>query len=263
MLRLFRWLLRIVTGLMILGLAGIFLLYWFFSRSVPDYDETLAVAGISGPVEIVRDNATVPHIFGPSDRDVYFGLGFAHAQDRLWQMTMLRRTAQGRLSELFGQRTVKTDDLIRRFDLYALAARSFAAQDDYTRTALTAYADGVNAWLAEVNKGARGRGAPEFWLFEPAIAPWQPADSLSIGKLMALRLSDHLSNEVLRAQADQMLSDDRLLDLLPDTPGSGTAALPDYASLFNAPFDTGLWRRVQRMGRRTRARRGRGHAVGQ
>ena len=237
MARLFRWLLRIVTGLLVLTLAVTFLLYWFFSRSVPDYGETLSVRGISGEVEIVRDNASVPHIFGPSDEDVYFGLGLAHAQDRLWQMTLMRRTAQGRLSELFGTRTVKVDELLRRFDFYALSVKSVAAQDAYTQAALGAYAAGVNAWLEQVNAGARGRGAPEFWLFEPAIAPWQPADSIAIGKLMALQLSSHLESEVLRARADQMLSDERLRDLLHDYPGAGIAALPDYAGLFDADGD--------------------------
>ncbi len=237
MVRLFRWLLRLVTGLLALLLLMSFLLYWFFSRSIPDYSETLQVAGITGPVEIVRDNANVPHIFGETDEDVYFGLGLAHAQDRLWQMTMLRRTAQGRLSELFGARTVRVDELLRRFDFYAQAVASFRHQDEYTKAALTAYAAGVNAWLAEVNSGARGRGAPEFWLFEPAIAPWQPADSLVIGKLLALQLSGHLAADVLRARVSQMLPDERLSDILPDAPGSAVAALPEYASLFDAPFD--------------------------
>ncbi len=238
MLRLFRWLLRIVTGILVLVLLAAVVLYWFFSRSIPEYSGTLTVAGISAPVEIVRDNADVPHIFGATDEDVYFGLGLAHAQDRLWQMTMLRRTAQGRLSEIFGARTAKIDELLRRFDLYALSVKSLEAQDDYTRTALAAYARGVNAWLDEVNTGARGRGAPEFWIFEPSIAPWQPADSIVIGKLMALQLSGHLQTEVLRARVSQMLPDERLADILPDTPGPGVAALPEYASLFDAPLPT-------------------------
>ncbi len=236
MLRLFRWLVRIISGSVLLGLIGILLLYWFFSRSVPDYSETLSVAGLDGPVEIVRDNAGVPHIFGQSDHDVYFGLGLAHAQDRLWQMLMMRRTAQGRLSEIFGPRTVRTDELLRRYELYPLAVRSVEVQNPYTRDSLQAYADGVNAWLAEVNEGARGRGAPEFWLFEPSIAPWQPADSIVIGKLMALQLSSHLDSEVIRARVSLMLPDERVADILPDTPGEGIAALPEYASLFDAPL---------------------------
>ena len=236
MVRLFRWLLRLVTGLLALGLLSVLILYWFFSRSIPDYSETLTVAGLSAPVEIVRDNANVPHIFGETDEDVYFGIGLAHAQDRLWQMTMMRRTAQGRLSELFGTRTVRIDELMRRFDFYAQAVASFERQDEYTQAALTAYAAGVNAWLTEVNEGARGRGAPEFWLFEPSIAPWQPADSIVIGKLIALQLSGHLAADVLRARVGEMLPDDRLDDILPEAPGEGVSALPAYSSLFEAPL---------------------------
>ena len=232
MATLFRWLFRITAAVIGLAVAAAVLLGWFAARSLPDYSETLTVAGLSAPVEIVRDNANVPHVFGESDADVFYGLGLAHAQDRMWQMLMLRRTAQGRLSELFGDRTVPVDDLLRRFDLYNLATRSVAAQDDYTRAALEAYADGVNAWFGEVNAGARGRGAPEFWIFEPVIAPWQPGDSLAVLKLMALQLSGHLDAEVLRARVSLALDDARVADILPEVPGSGITALPDFASLF-------------------------------
>ncbi len=231
MARLFRWLLRFVTVLLLIGLSSALLLYWFASRSIPDYTATHQVWGLDAPAEIVRDNANVPHIFAGSDQDAFYALGFAHAQDRLWQMITLRRTVQGRLSEIFGARTFRFDDLMRRLDLYPLAVRSVAAQDDYTTEALRAYAEGVNAWLQQVNEGARGRGAPEFWIFPPEIAPWQPADSIAITKLMALRLSDAAATEVLRARVSLLLDADRLSDILPDAPGTGVAALPDYASL--------------------------------
>ncbi|MGI1663266.1 penicillin acylase family protein [Palleronia sp. KMU-117] len=231
MATIFRWLLRLSTLAFVLAALSAAGLFWFATRSLPDYDETIEVARLAAPVEIVRDNANVPHIFGESDRDVYFGLGLVHAQDRMWQMLMLRRVAQGRLSELFGPRTLETDDLLRRLDLYGAAAQSVEVQDDYTKAALQAYADGVNAWLVAVNAGARGRGAPEFWIFEPTIAPWQPADSLAVVKLMSLRLSDHVANEVLRARVALALPGERLLDILPEAPGPGIAALPDYAAL--------------------------------
>ncbi|SER44319.1 penicillin amidase [Tranquillimonas rosea] len=229
---LFRWLLRIFSGLLFLGLAALAIAYWFAARSLPDYDASFRVEGVEGPVEIVRDNANVPHVFGETDADVFYGLGFAQAQDRLWQMTMLRRTAQGRLSELFGQRTVAIDSLVRRLDLYNAAVRSVEDQTPEARAALQAYADGVNAWLEQVNAGARGRGAPEFWLFSPQIAPWQPADSLAIIKLMGLQLSSHVRSEVLRARTSLALPDARVRDILPDAPGNGITALPDYAALF-------------------------------
>jgi penicillin amidase len=233
----FRWLLRVFMALVSLAVIALILVYWLAARSLPDYEASHAVGGISAPVEIVRDNANVPHIFGETDADVFFALGFAHAQDRLWQMMTLRRAAQGRLSEIFGERTLRTDELIRRLDLYNLAVRSVPAQDAATRTALEAYADGVNARLQQVADEALGRGAPEFFLFSRQLAPWQPADSLAIIKLMGLRLSSHLQEEVLHARASLLLPEERLRDILPDAPGQGVMALPDYAQLFPGTRD--------------------------
>ncbi|MFK7753716.1 MAG: penicillin acylase family protein [Sedimentitalea sp.] len=230
----FRWLLRITAALIVCVVLGVGLVYFLAGQSLPDYDQTLEVHGLTQPVEIVRDNANVPHIFGAVDRDVFFGLGYAHAQDRLWQMTIMRRTVQGRLSEVFGARTVSIDRLMRRLDLYRLAVRSVEAQDAPTRAALEAYSAGVNARLAEINDKALGRGAPEMFLFNAPVAPWSPGDSLALIKLMALQLSGHLENEVLRARLSLALRDAaRLADILPDAPGSGVAALPEYASFFN------------------------------
>ncbi|MCU9846870.1 penicillin acylase family protein [Defluviimonas sp. WL0024] len=226
----FRWLLRIFTGLVVLAAAALGLSYYFASRSLPDYDEDFRVTGVTASVEIVRDTANVPHVFGASDSDVFFALGFVHAQDRLWQMTMLRRTAQGRLAEVFGTASVKTDELMRRLDLYGLAVKSVAAQDETTKAALEAYAKGVNAWIGIVNEEAKGRGAPEFFLFSNEIPYWQPADSIAILKLMAMRATGQIESEVLTARLS-LLSQDWARDLMPDVPGKGVAALPPYASL--------------------------------
>lgn len=232
----FRWLLRIFTGLIVLGLAGTALAYWILSRSLPDYDEDFTLDGLTAPVEILRNNNNVPHIFAGTEADAFYALGFVHAQDRLWQMTMFRRTAQGRLSEIFGQRTVKIDELLRRLDLYTLAKSSVDAQDERTKAALGAYAAGVNAWIGQVNAGARGRGAPEFFFFSNEIAAWSPADSVAIMKLMALQLSAHLEDEVQRAQLSLILSPERLADLLADDPNPAVAKLPQYGSLMPGPF---------------------------
>ncbi|MGL5010714.1 MAG: penicillin acylase family protein, partial [Paracoccaceae bacterium] len=231
MIVIFRWLLRLFTGAVALGLLTMLIAYWFLSRSLPDYTENFTLPGITAPVEIVRNNDNVPHIFGATDTDVFYALGFAHAQDRLWQMTMLRRTVQGRLSEVFGPRTVKIDELLRRFDLYGLAVQSVPAQSPETLKALEAYSAGVNAWITQVNVGARGRGAPEFFFFSNEIAAWQPADSIAIIKLMSLQLSSHLEGEVMRARMSLLLPPERLADILPDDPTTGVTS-PDYAALF-------------------------------
>ncbi len=231
MIVVFRWLLRLFTASVLLGLLAMTIAYWFLSRSLPDYNEDFTLQGITAPVEIIRNNDNVPHIFGATDDDVFFALGFAHAQDRLWQMTMLRRTAQGRLSEVFGERTQKIDELLRRFDLYNLSVSSVNAQSPRTQSALAAYSAGVNAWITQVNIGARGRGAPEFFFFSNEIAAWQPADSIAIIKLMALQLSSHLESEVLRARMSLLLPPERLRDIQPDDPTKGYTS-PDYAALF-------------------------------
>ena len=233
MARVFTWLLRIFVALCAIGAVLLFGAYFFVSRSLIDAEGEWTARGVSAPVEIVRNVSSVPHIFGETDADVYFGLGFAHAQDRLWQMTLMRRTVQGRLSELFGPRTIRTDELMRRLDLYTAARASVAVQDEATIEMLEAYAAGVNAWLTTVNEGALGRGAPEFFAFEPEIAAWTAADSIAIVKLLALRLSPHLQEEVLRARVSLLptVDEDRLKDILPDVPGQGVAALPAYAEL--------------------------------
>ncbi|MBZ0129954.1 MAG: penicillin acylase family protein [Rhodobacteraceae bacterium] len=233
MARTFRWLLRIFIALSALSLGAAGLAYYLAGRSLPDYGRDYIVTGTLGEVEIVRDNHSVPHIFADRERDVFFGLGFVHAQDRLWQMMLLRRTAQGRLSEIFGDRTIAIDDFLRRLDLYRLAESSVGVQGPAEQMALQAYADGVNAWVETTRTEAMGRGAPEFFLFAGGIQPWQPADSLAILKLMSLRLSGHLSDEVLRARTSLALGESaaRLGDILPDAPGPGIAALPPYAAL--------------------------------
>ncbi len=229
----FRLLLRLTAGLVALIVLGVALVYYLAAQSLPDYTNRVPVDGLAGPVEIIRDNANVPHVCGPNDADTFFGRGYAHAQDRLWQMTILRRTSQGRLSEIFGPRTVQIDSLMRRLDLHRLALQSVQVQDAGTRAALQAYAAGVNARLNEINEQALGRGAPEMFLFNAPVAPWRPADSIAIIKLMGLQLTEQLQNEVLRARTSLILGDpDRLVDILPDVPGDGLAALPEYASIF-------------------------------
>jgi penicillin amidase len=198
--------------------------------------------GALGKIEVVRDTANVPHIFADQNEDVFFGLGYVHAQDRLWQMSMMRRTAQGRLSEIFGPDTVHIDTYMRHLDLYSTAVRSLSVQSPETLAALNAYARGVNARLHEINTYARGRGAPEIFLFNAPFATWQPADSLVMLKLMSVTLSSHMKREIRRAKVSLALPDpERIIDILPDHPATATIALPDYASLWDTPmFETTL-----------------------
>ncbi len=235
MAQLFRWLLRLFIAFSVIFLLFVALLYYFASGSIPDYNTEISVDHKIDEIEIVRDNKGVPHIFGKSDNDIYFGLGLAHAQDRLWQMTLMRRSAQGRLSEIFGTETLQADIFARRLGIYRAAQNSVDFQSEQAHQALKSYSAGVNAWLKHLQIEALGRGAPEFFLFKPEIAPWVPADSLALLKLMALRSSDHLQSDILRARTSLTVGADLMRDILPDDPSSGIISMPEYASLFPVP----------------------------
>ena len=147
--RVFVWLLRIILSVSGIFIVILFLLIYFLSQSLPNYTKTIQFSGLVSTIEIVRDTANVPHLFGSNDHDTLFALGYVHAEDRLWQMTMLRRTAQGRLSELFGDETLEVDMVVRRLGIYRAAHTSLSALRPDTIKKLEAYAQGVNARLKE------------------------------------------------------------------------------------------------------------------
>lgn len=228
MLTLFRWILRLTFGLIILLAFAATLIWYFAVRSLPDYNTSYRIDQINDKVEIVRSTENVPHIFASSDHDAFFALGFAHAQDRLFQMTILRRAAKGTLAEIYGERAVPADDLARRLGLASVARKAFSKQDERTKAALRAYADGVNQWITVINTQALGRGTPEFFFVPDEISYWEPSDSLAILKLYAAATSQQIPAEILRAQLS-LAASKRGQDLVA---GLGEPSLPVYAEQF-------------------------------
>ncbi|MFQ5958299.1 MAG: penicillin acylase family protein, partial [Alphaproteobacteria bacterium] len=220
--------------------------YLALRSSLPEIDGMAAVAGLGAEVEVLRDANAVPHVFAAAPEDAYFAVGFVHAQDRLWQMEMRRRLGAGRLSEVLGAATVNSDRFFRTLGLYRAAERALAALDDETRAVLSAYAAGVNAYLA----GRRGVLPPEFVILAaPAPEPWRPADSLVVLKLMAWELSGNWRDELLRARLVRRLSARQIAELWPPYPADGPVALPNFvgadrAALYRRlPLDA-LWART-------------------
>ena len=152
----------------------------------------LRLAGPHAELRIVRDKRGVPHVRAQSERDAWFGLGFAQAQDRLGQLVWLRRLALGRSAEVVGREGFASDSLVRTLGLAQLADRELARARLETRRALEGYAAGVNAWLAQLR---RGETAPPRALTEAvdAIEPWTPRDSLAIAKHQAFALADPIA----------------------------------------------------------------------
>src|SRR5207248_3733861 len=151
---------RLIGGVLLLicvtiGGAGLFVL-----SSLPQLDGRIAVHGPAGEVRIARDADGIPLIAAATDEDAAFGLGFAHAQDRLFQMELQRRYGAGRLAEIFGSQALPTDRQMRVLGLYRAAAASFEHLSPPVQQTLKAYAAGVNAFLATRS----GALPPEFLL---------------------------------------------------------------------------------------------------
>ncbi len=226
-----RWLVRIGMGLALFVGAVIVLFLSFalsFELSVPDYDGKAYVAGLRAPVRIVRDQYAVPHIKAQSFEDAAFALGYAHAQDRLWQMETSRRAIQGRLSELFGASTLRIDMLMRTLGLYRAAEEGVAHLSPETRGVLQAYANGVNAYIAQDKRRwpiefvLTGDGPPE---------PWRPADSVAILKGMSFQLSENMFREIARAKLLPRLGRERVQEFFAPF---DQVPLPEwYETLFN------------------------------
>ncbi|MEQ9520850.1 MAG: penicillin acylase family protein [Parvibaculum sp.] len=215
----------------VLSLIGLLLMdrYGAAKRSVDLHDGVLSVAGLKAPVEIIRDENAVPHIFGQSEADVSFALGVVHAQDRLWQMELFRRVGQGRLADLLGKPALPADRYLRTLGLYRLAEETFPSLQDDTRAMLTAYADGVNAYLASRKQPL----PPEFLFLAHEPEPWVPADSIVMIKLLALGLSGNATRELSRARLLEVLSEIKIAEFEPPYPGEAPVALPDFAALFS------------------------------
>ena len=184
---------------------------WFFARALPCYKGEQTLRGLSAPVHVYRDAYAVPHIFAGSMNDAARTLGYLHASERLFQMEMQRRAGQGRLSEMIGEDLLGVDKFVRTLGLYTLAESSYAAMSPEAQAYFQAYADGVNAWLTT----HKNRLPPEFLLLGAMPEPWQPADSVVWGKLMALQLSHNYKLELLRGQLAQKLSPDVMQALFP------------------------------------------------
>lgn len=210
--------------------AAIAIIAW---SSVPPLTGRLVVADLGSPVRIVRDANAVPHVFARTIADLYRGLGFVHAQDRLWQMEMMRRASQGRLSEIFGERTLDPDLFLRTLDLHGHAERALARFSPEARALLEAYAEGVNAFLTRPTGLLEQRLPPEFLLLRHRPEPWHPADSVAVVKMMALNLSANLNAEIRRLTlAAQGMSPAEIEDVMPLNRGERPPPLPDLRQLY-------------------------------
>jgi len=205
-LRIFLWLLLIV----ILLTAGVIGYAFFVTRSaLPQLDGNISVNGLSARVKVTRDGHGVPAIEAATLEDLFFAQGYVTAQDRLWQMDVMRRFGSGELSEVLGEDTLKIDREQRILGLRAAAKKSLATASPRDRLYFDAYARGVNAFIE-----SRGNALPiEFHTLKYRPKPWQAEDSIVIANQMVKDLNfytfgDTLAREKILAKLGPELTAD-------------------------------------------------------
>lgn len=223
-----RWTGRLLVVLLIFAVAGGIVSWIWLGRSLPQTEGERKVAGLGASVEIVRGPRGIPHIYADSVNDAVFALGFVHAQDRLWQMHMQRRIAEGRLAEIGGRPALVLDKFMRAFDFRYYAQATYRRLPRATQAALRAYAAGVNAVIEDRDRPL----PPEFFLLQTELEAWKPSDTLMLSKLLAVGLSTNAFSEITRAKLQTILSEKQLAQFLPPYPEDAPVALPNLAALY-------------------------------
>lgn len=201
--------------------GGVFLYvyWWLIQRALPDVDGKLRLDGLSAPVEVLRDERGIPHIYAQNQADLFRAQGFVHAQDRLWQMEQNRRIASGRLSEFFGEAALDVDRFSRIVGFRRAAEAEMASLEAEMIAVLEQYAAGVNAYIAS----RPGRLAPEFNLLRRQPEPWTPLDVIAFSKVMGWSLSVNWESELVRLQLANQLDPMLAAELEPDYPPQNPA----------------------------------------
>lgn len=217
---------RILIGILILIVlvavsAGIFLKF-MKTAAIPDYNKDLYVIGLENQVQIFRDAHGVPHIYAESESDLYRAVGFAMAQDRLWQMDLLRRVTQGRLSEILGKDQVNTDLMMRALRIQEKSQKILDGSDPEIVAALEAFSDGVNQYIAQFPL------PPEFKVLGYQPEWWKPVHSINLIGYMSWDLSMGWGTEYFLHRLRTEVSDEKIAEMIPDLAKHKTAIYPEF-----------------------------------
>ncbi|MBW6462997.1 MAG: penicillin acylase family protein [Firmicutes bacterium] len=203
--------LLIITGIIIQVVRG----------SLPETSGTIKT-GVKNKVEIYRDQYSVPHIIADTMEDLFFAQGYAQAQDRLWQMDMSRRGVGGKLSEILGEDMSETDLFTLTVGFYRAAENNLTLLDPEALALLEAYAEGVNAFIADNSD----RLPPEFRLIGYKPEPWKPLDSLAIAVYMSWYLGGNMQTELFHSALIEVVGTPLTSEIFPDYPDYGPIIAP-------------------------------------
>ncbi|WP_428236532.1 penicillin acylase family protein [Gracilimonas sp.] len=214
--------------ILIIGFAGL-AFYWTFYKPLPDYEETISLSGLSEEVQVHWDAYGVPHIYANNEDDLYYALGYVHAQDRLWQMTLTQIAAEGRFAEFFGEdeELINLDKYQRTLGFWKIAQQLVDTLGQEEREVLNAYTHGVNAFV----DNNTNRLPVEFSLTGIQPLKWTPARSLAVSRLMGWELNMGWWSEVTYGYLREKLPANQFEQLQLRFPDSAPTSLDDEESM--------------------------------
>jgi len=217
----------VIIFVLLLGLTGFGYGFVTVRSYWPQIEGTAQADGLQAEATVIRDSWGIPHIYASNPHDLFFAQGYAHAQDRFWQMEFWRRIGSGRLAEILGESALDSDRFIRTLGWRRTAAQELELLDNESRVALEAYAKGVNAYIS----AHQDRLGLEFTIlgltgvkFEPE--PWTVLDTLTWAKVMAWDLSGNMSSELLRAHVAARLGTPAVGLVVPGYPADHPVIVP-------------------------------------
>jgi penicillin G amidase len=221
------------------------------SRSFPQTEGEVPLDGLDGPVDIYRDEMGIPHMYATTSHDLFFAQGYVHAQERFWQMDFYRHVGEGRTAEMFGKSSVENDKFLTTLGWRELSEQEYQAFSPESKAILSAYAEGVNAYLADHAGETVSLEYAILKLLSPdyKIEPWQPVNTLAWARALAWDLRSNMDEEIQRAVLLKTLTPEQVAELFPPYPadhpvivnqiGEGSPMrLPDHASAFDIPDET-------------------------
>jgi penicillin G amidase len=207
---------RIILGIAIVlalvAIAAFFLVSRIAKKALPDYNQPVQLTGLIDQVEVYRDDFAVPHIYAKNEHDLYMVTGYLMAQDRLWQMDLLRRVTLGRLSEIFGEDMIGADHLLRALRIPEKSELVLSKTDKNLLMTLEAFSSGVNQFIERNQK----KLPPEFTILGYKPEPWQPQYTVNLIGYMAWDLAGSWHNEITLHKLSQILDEEKFLQLIPN-----------------------------------------------
>ncbi len=225
---------RIILAILILIVLIAGSIYFWLRSTAPDYSGTKTLAGLNNTAEVVYDDYGIPHVYAKNARDACFALGYAHAQDRLFQMVMIRRVIQGRLAEILGKELVNTDKYMLTLSINDAAKKSaerfMHEADQPVKDQVQAYLDGVNSFIEN------GTLPIEFTLMDFNPDPFTVQDVFGIIGYMSLTFTSAIVQDPLVYRIYQKYGDDYLKDLGVDSLSAANHYKPDKNTVLAGLF---------------------------